>query len=101
MIVIRKALDTRKDKKLSTDSLIELVENLLKNNIFEHNISVFKQLRETTIGTKMVPRYAIMFMDSLEEDILRNSLLKRLFWWRYIDGIFMIWKHAEEGFKRF
>ena len=39
---------------------------------------LFKQLRGTAIETKMVPPYAIIFMDSLEEDILSISLLKPL-----------------------
>ena len=37
LIAIRKALDTRKDKTISTDSLIKLAEYVLKNNIFEHD----------------------------------------------------------------
>ena len=37
LIAIRKALYTRKDKTISTDSLIELAEYVLKNNIFEHD----------------------------------------------------------------
>ena len=101
LIAIRKALDTRKDKTISTDSLIELAECVLKNNIFEHDKSVFKQLRGTAIGTKMAPPYAIIFMDSLEEDILSNSLLKPLVWWRYIDDIFIMWEHGEEELKKF
>ena len=80
LIAIRKALDTRKGETISTDSLIELVECVLKNNIFEHNKSVFKHFRGTAIGTKMTPPYAIIFMDSLEEDILNNRLLKPLVW---------------------
>ena len=42
LIAIRKALDTRKDKTISTDSLIELAECVLKNNTFEHYKSAFK-----------------------------------------------------------
>ena len=80
LITIRKALDTRKDKTISTDSLIKLAECVLKNNIFEHNKSVFKQLREAAIGTKMAPPYAIIFMDSPAEDMLSNILLKPLVW---------------------
>ena len=101
LIAIRKALDTRKDKTISTESLIELAECVLKNNIFEHHKSVFKQRRGTAIGTKMVPPYAIIFMDSLEEDILSNSILKPLVWWRYIDDIFMMWEHGEEELQKF
>ena len=52
LTAMRKALDLRKDKKLSTDSLIELAEAVLKNTIFEHNPSFYKQLRGTAIGKK-------------------------------------------------
>ena len=93
MIAIRKELDTRKDKAISTDTLIELAECVLKNNIFEYDKSVFKQLRGinrgTAIGTIMAPPHAIIVMDSLE-DILSNSLLKTLVWWYYINDIFIV-----------
>ena len=49
----------------------------------------------------MAPPYAIIFMDSLEEDILSNSLLKSLVWWRYIDDIFMMREHGEKKLKKF
>ena len=45
LIAIRKALDTRKDKTILADSLIELPECNLENNVVEHDKSVFKQLR--------------------------------------------------------
>ena len=99
LIAIRKAPDTRKNKTISTDSLIELAEFVLKNNIFEHDRSVFKQLRGTATGTKITPPYAIIFMDSLEEHILSNSLLKPLVWWRYNDDKLMVWEHGEEELK--
>ena len=41
LIAIREALDATKDKKMSTDSLIELPECVPKSNIFEHDKSVF------------------------------------------------------------
>ena len=37
LITIRKALDTKKYQYILRDSLIELVECVLKNNIFEYN----------------------------------------------------------------
>ena len=60
-----KALDAREDKTVSTDSLIELVECVLKNNIFEHKTSFSKQLRGTVTETKMAPHCAITFMGGL------------------------------------
>ena len=62
---------------------------------------MFKQLRGTATGTKITPPYAIIFMDSLEEHILSNSLLKPLVWWRYNDDKLMVWEHGEEELKKF
>ena len=45
--------------------------------------------------------YAIIFVDSLQEDILTSSPLKPLVWWRYNDDIFMVWEHGEEDLKKF
>ena len=41
---MRKSLDLQKDNRISTESLIELAECVLNNNIFEHNLSFYKQL---------------------------------------------------------
>ena len=72
---------------------MDLAKWVLKNNIFEHNLSLFEQLWETTIGTKMAPLCAIIFMRDLEERILKD-------WWRYTD-IFLLWQHEEEKLKEF
>ena len=94
LVVMPKAFDEREDKTVSTDSLIELAECFLKNNIFEHHTSLYKQLRGTAIGTKMAPPYAILFMGDLETKMLKDCDKKPLTWWRYIDDIFMLWQHG-------
>ena len=63
----------------------------MKNNVFEHNVTYFKQLNGTAIGTKFAPPYAILFMGYLEDKVLSSFVKKPLVWWRYIDDIFMIW----------
>ena len=55
LVAMRKALDEREDKTVSTDSLIELAECVLKNNIFEHNTSFNKQLRGLLLELKWLP----------------------------------------------
>ena len=80
LVAMQKALDAREDKTVSTDSLTELAECVLKNNIFEHNTSFYKQLRGTAIGTKMAPPYAITFMGDLEEKLLKDCDNKPLAW---------------------
>ena len=98
---LKSVLDDRKDKSVSTETLLELTECVLKNNIFEHNSQVFRQLQGTAIGTKMAPSYAILFMSKLEQKLLETSTLKPTVWWRYIDDIFFLWDHGEESLKDF
>ena len=88
LTAMRKALDLRKDKGISTKPLVELAECVLKNNIFEHNLSFYKQLRGTAIGSKTTPPYAIIFLGDLEERFFSDSDISPLVWWRYIDDIF-------------
>ena len=101
LAAIQKALDSKEDKSISTESLLELTECVLKNNVFEHNKQFFKQKQGTTIGTKMAPSYAILFMAQLEEEFLQLSPLKPWVWWRYIDDVFMIWQYGEDELKQF
>ena len=42
LITMKKFLDLRKDKRIPNESFIELVECLLNYNIFEHNLSFYK-----------------------------------------------------------
>ena len=46
LTTIAKALDTREDKMILPDSLIELAEGVLKNDIFEQDKSVFSSSEE-------------------------------------------------------
>ena len=52
LVAMRKALDAREDKAVSTDSSVALAECVLKNNIFEYKNSFSKQLRGTSIVSK-------------------------------------------------
>ena len=61
---LRKCLDAR--------TLLELPEIVLKNDIIQFNEKTLKQLRDTAIGNKFAPPYAIIFMTDLEEMILKD-----------------------------
>ena len=64
---------------------MDLAECRLKDNILENNLSFLKQVRGTTIQTKMAPLHAIIFMGDLKEHILQDCSFKPLIWWRDID----------------
>ena len=82
LAALRNVLEKREEKPISTNTLVELTECVLKNNIFEHNESYFKQVQGTAIGTKMAPPYAILFMSELEETFLASSGLDKLLYVR-------------------
>ena len=76
---LKDVLHTRIYKQFKTDTLIELAELVLKNNIFEFSDKTYKHIRATAIGTKFAPPYAVLFMAALVENILtkinRNQVL--------------------------
>ena len=45
----------------------------------------------TAMGTRMAPNYAIIFMHSVEQEILNNSKLKPRIWHCFIDDM-DLWK---------
>ena len=98
---LRKRLNERDKKDVSTDTLIELAELVLKNNIFNFIERTLKQKRGTAIGTKFPPPCSILFMAELEEKILEIVDNKPYLWWRYIHDIFFIWEHGEEKLRNF
>ena len=67
-----KALDTRQNPSISTESLVSLGKLVLDSNVFEFNGKVYKQKLGTAIGTKFAPAYANLFMSNLEEDMLNS-----------------------------
>ena len=63
---LRKAFDNRENKNILTDNLTKMAEFILKNNFFEYNGKVKKQISGTAIGTKFVRPYTCIFMDQDE-----------------------------------
>ena len=98
---LRKRLDLRQEKDVTTSTLVELAEVVLKNNIFSFKEKTLRQNWGTAIGTKFAPSYSISFMAKLEEEILSEIELKPYLCWGYIDDIFFLWENGEEKLKEF
>ena len=61
----------------------------------------YLQIQGTTMGTRMAPSYANLFMASLEQELLTWITERPHVWWRFIDDIFAIWQHGQEQLKKF
>ena len=70
---LKNALDKRKQKHITTEKLINMVEFVLKNNFFEFNVSVKQQVSGTAIGSKCAPIYACIYMDEVETELLKTQ----------------------------
>ncbi len=55
-----------------TSVLTTLLRSVLVNNVFEFNSEYFIQLNGTSMGTKLAPNYANLFMANLEESFLAD-----------------------------
>ena len=66
----------------------ELMNLVLKNNVFEFNDQFYLQKQGTAMGTKMAPAYANLFMGKLEEHLLHLAQNHIHTWKRFIDEIF-------------
>ena len=93
---MRKALDTRQNPSISTESLVSLGKVVI-DNFFEFDGRVYKQKLGTAIGTTFAPAYANLFMSSLEEELLSKCEVRLWVWYRYIDDVFFIRTDGEEN----
>lgn len=89
------------DKPVDSNTLSKLLRLILELNNFEFNDQHYVQVSGTSMGTKIGPNYANIFMGTLETKFLDNYPLKPLFYKRYIDDIFLVWSHGEENLNKF
>ena len=74
-----------------------LLEHVLTLNTFIFNGEYFVQEWGTSIGTKVAPVYANIFMADLEKNMLKKFKgCLPSFWRRYIDDIFTIFSGREK-----
>ena len=66
-----------------------MAEFVLKNNYFEFNVKVCRQISGTAIGTKFSLPYAYIFMDEMETNFLKIQQSQPFLWLRYIDYTFL------------
>ena len=59
--------DAKMEKKVTTETFLELAEIVLKNNIFQFNEKTTKQSRVTAVGTKFAPPCVIYLLLTLRE----------------------------------
>ena len=86
---------------ISTGILCFLISFILTHSNFVFDDHSYLQASGTAMGTKMAPCFADLFMASIEQTFVGNSLQKPLFYMRLVDNIFMISTHGHEEHQQF
>jgi hypothetical protein len=83
------------------DSLINLLEFVLTKNNFRFDDNHYLQIWGSSMGSKVSPSYANIFMDWFETKFVYTYALQPLVWVRFLDDCFCIWTHGQEELDKF
>ena len=86
---------------LSLDDINSLLTLILANNFFTFNKEVYRQKHGIAMGNHLAPPLAIIFMDSLEGNMLSTAEKKPEFYKRYVDDCLLAWSHGEDALEAF
>ena len=78
-----------------------LAKLVLTSNDLTFNGKIYLHKQGTAMGTRMAPNYAIIFMHSIEKEILKNAKLKPRIWHHFIDDVFIIGTYGKEKLEEF
>ena len=96
------SLNTLQQQRIDQTNLFLLYSNSrYSRNDFQFNNKTYLQTKGTAMGKKYAPAFANIFMHYWEQQALSSTNYTPLFWKRYIDGIFGIWRHSEDQLHTF
>lgn len=99
--VLKAYEDCRVEKPVDKETLGSLLKLILELNNFEFNDSHYVQVSGTSMGTRIGPNYANIFMGILENNFLSSTDMQPFFYKRFIDDIFLIWTYGEQNLLKF
>ena len=89
------------DYALSNQSILALLKLVLHCNNFTFDNNHYLQIGGTSMGTKVAPSFANIFMGELERKLLASAPYKPHTYLRFIDDIYMIWLGTETELQTF
>ena len=82
-------------------TVLDFIKLVLTCNNLTFQGSHYIQQTGTAMGTRMAPTYANLYMGLLEEQLLDQTTLKPLVWFRFIDDIFFLWTFGPTKLQQF
>ena len=98
---VRRPLDEREERFISTDTMLDLMDLVLENNLFEFEDKRYLQQEGTAIGSRLGRNYACTYLGSWEAQLFERATKQPTFYARYIDDIIGIWEHTKEELEEY
>ena len=99
-------LNKRRDCNPSSTCLLDLLDIVLTSNFFMFESDFYLQISGTSMGSKMAPSFASLYVGHFESETIFREARNPFFnyisnWKRYIDDIFFTWSGTEKQLKDF
>ncbi|XP_073231602.1 uncharacterized protein [Porites lutea] len=86
---------------IPTRYLREMLSLILQEKSFQFSGKDYLQTHGTAMETKMAVAFANIFMAKIENEILRQSTTKPIFWKRFIDDVISMWNTSRDKIEDF
>src|SRR5215469_11835929 len=90
------AQNNRPDKHL-----IDIIKLILENNDFEFNGETFLQCLGCSMGTRVGPSCANIYLLEFDEAAMQGFHIKPIIFFRYLDDVFFLWSGSIEELKEY
>ena len=95
-------------ERISKEFIIQGMKFILENNFFLFNGKAYKQIKGTSMGTKVAPTYANLVMGYWEtflyKEVAKHFMEHHLYfiqnWKRYLDDCLILWPGTEEDMDK-
>ncbi|XP_055589485.1 uncharacterized protein LOC129741732 [Uranotaenia lowii] len=85
---LRRHLDRRRAPPNNIEAYVTVAEVCMNQNFFLFRGKFYKQTFGLSMGSKLSPLLAELFMSDFEHDLEKSEKLFPRVWWRYVDDIF-------------
>jgi hypothetical protein len=78
------------------DDVLALFKHVLTSTYFCFEGQFYEQTDRVAMGSPLLPVIVNFLMEDFEKKAIELATHKPTCWFRYVDGIFVIWPHGQE-----
>ena len=89
--------ESQVEERVSLANLERGLKIAMKYTVFKFNDQLYRQIKGCPMGSPLSPNFANLFMQALEDDILKSCPVPIKFYKRYVDDCFVILPRGEDN----